>query len=184
MIIFSNDPGSKNYGFSLLKLNGIKVSIIKNGLLNNPLSDLISDVQGDYSAYLKEIKRLISGHQIEALCCERYVTRIRGKTIECVNIMIGGLIYIAVSKRIPVKLYNSATWKNAVKKVFDLESFYKMCEPLPDHICDSVFIGIYTLSKMKSNPKILTQFSNKTLLFKLAKNIKASTQWEKKSRKK
>lgn len=147
------DPGSSNYGFSIVEMKlypgkNAVFKVLTNGLVENRVNalnraDLFED---QVKSHLREMKGYIEEYNVDCIIIERYMTRgIKGSTIEFVNVMIGALSVVAFAKKLKVKTLPASQWKNELKRRGeDLKSRYKQVLTTP-HQLDSVLMGIYGL---------------------------------------
>jgi len=154
--ILSCDPGSKNFGWSVLsgKLeNGrITFKIKANGMCPCPVSQVKGSkaLQEDCAAFQDWFESIVTEYNIDAVCAERFMARgLLGALGEYVGIMMG--IMIASLRRLgnkPMKIFPAATWKNAVKRNTNDKEFltqmYKDACVVP-HQLDAALIGVWTL---------------------------------------
>lgn len=154
MRILSLDPGSVNFGLSILsvkhgklKIEGSKtvIHLVKN--MKDPLSQ--------YLAFKKELKALGSFDMVVA---ERFQARgNKGPTIECITLMLGALLELYPGKTV---FLTASTWKNRVNRVFDLKEYYEdlkaeqvAVRPISNrktvHELDSSLMGLYAYYREK-----------------------------------
>ena len=75
-------------------------------------------------------------HGVDFILAERYMSRGRnGATIEYVNQMLGALEYASPYE---VTQISASTWKNRLKRIFDLKQFYKECYRVEPHEIDAI----------------------------------------------
>lgn len=169
--VLSMDPGTGNFGFTVFKVkqvnDGIKFSIKGTGLVANTIKELKVHLQQQNRYFLDEMQQVIDEYgPFSLMTAERYQTRgIKGTTIECINVMLGGLLCRADTD---FRLYPAVSWKAAAKKCFDLDALYeetKGQEKTP-HELDSFLIGIYRFS-LAAGIKPFEQFKDDDELDKL-----------------
>lgn len=143
------DPGSVNFGLSFLKISGTTYKVVRCGMLTKLMKDLKEDPYLDSKRFTSQITKILQKSKPTDVVAERYVARIRGATIESVNMMIG-LTMAAVGTRAKchMHIFMAATWKNCLNKIFSIEDFYKLCKPVPDHAVDATLIGLYYASRV------------------------------------
>lgn len=149
MIIFAHDPGTRNYGYSIVEGEAvsdtrIRFRVLENGLCPHTIITLKDHKQRrrEKNAYMDWIASMLEQYQPSAIIAERYMTRgISGPTIESVNMMLG----ILQSFNLRDKYIPAATWKNAVTRSgVELKEWYKFCRVAP-HPLDATLIGVYDL---------------------------------------
>lgn len=148
--LFSNDPGTANYGYAVVQTtkvkNKIRFQVLENGLCPSTVKNLkdVREHRQEVDAYMAWAQGIKDRYEPDAVCIERFMTRgIKGPTVECVNQMIGGL-EMGVFYGTPLKMMPAATWKNAVTRSgVDLNATYKVARVTP-HQLDACLIGIYT----------------------------------------
>lgn len=160
IVVFSCDPGTKNFACSLTEYtynkNKItKVKILGTCMLEETLQDLTNNVSGTLSLFRKRIRKMVKGKNVGAVCFERFQSRgLKGKTIEAIGFMLGQLAYV-FKKKDPVFILAS-TWKNRINRFegIKLNDVYKsymltrVASPKKDHELDAVLIGMYRIHKM------------------------------------
>lgn len=152
LIVMSHDPGSRNYGYGIVKatqLRGkrIKVQVLENGMCPVPINQLKSGrtLRRGLAAYKFWCQSLAAKYGIQFVVAERFMTRGgKGPTIESVNMMLGALMLGDV----PCKVLPAAQWKNALRRAdIDLSYWYKWAKVTP-HQLDACLIGIYICSML------------------------------------
>lgn len=117
-------------------------------MLTHRIKKLTGDeLKSDALKYRQRMLRLIKKSRPDHIVAERYVPRRQGLANENVNMMLGFILCELATTGIEVDLYLAATWKNRVKKIFDLDSYYALFPRLPDHEIDAAFIGMYVAEK-------------------------------------
>jgi Holliday junction resolvasome RuvABC endonuclease subunit len=157
MIVMSFDPGGKNFGYCVTKINkeDRKFKVLESGMIKFPIRDLKGDWTQEIINYEKELRRLVRKHKPEFFIAERYILRgvvTGGTTTEGISMMLGiaGLIL----KKLKCKLITAAIWKNAVNRAHGKDSlkknYYKqaktVCTP---HQLDAAMIGLYLMYDSK-----------------------------------
>lgn len=116
-LILGCDPGSRNFGISLVGLVKSKPVVYANSVLMNPVHTLV-DYNGATLQFLEELDRWMA-HGPAAIVAERFQTRGgMGPLIECVSVMLG--VFRCYDK--PVKLTIASTWKNKFNRRHDVGS--------------------------------------------------------------
>lgn len=146
MKIFAHDPGSVNYGFSVveaeMRRGKFRFRVLENGLVPTTLHMLKDNTirRAEKNAYMEWNRKMIGRWKPDAIFAERYMTRgISGPTIETVNMMLG----ILQSFNLPDRYVPAAVWKNAVtRNGIDLKGWYKFCRTTP-HALDAALIGVW-----------------------------------------
>ena len=139
------DPGSVNFGWSVIKIKNRKWSIVKCGMIRNTIKDLKGEeYEKSIDAFAVEFSWMLTKARPTHVFAERYTSRIRGTTIEAVNGMLGtaSILTRAYNRKTMLRLVMAANWKFRIKKIMDLESYYKTVG-VPDHVVDSCFLGLY-----------------------------------------
>ncbi len=139
------DPGSKNFGISLVGVRRGKPVVYANGVLNFPVNDLIN-FNGMADKFLNEIDDWMA-FKPDAIIGERFQSRggsSMGPLIEQVSVMLGLMHQYGV----PMKLTVASAWKNAFNRRFqtDLKEIYPTVSVQP-HQLDASLIAIYGLEK-------------------------------------
>ena len=145
-LILGLDPGSRNFGVSLVGVSRGKIKVYANSVLMNPINDLVNFPQTSAS-FLKEMDIWL-GYEPDGVIGERFQTRgIGGPLIEQVSIMLG-LINGAYNPPW-FKLTTASTWKNRLNRRFetDLKSLYPDVLVQP-HQLDATLIAIYGFEEM------------------------------------
>lgn len=169
--ILSMDPGTGNFGFTVftakLVNDKIRFNVQGTGLVANTIKELKVHLQKQNRYFLDEMQEVIDEYgPFSLMTAERYQTRgIKGTTIECINVMLGGLLYMADTD---FRLYPAVSWKAAAKKCFDLEELYEETkgQNKTPHELDSFLIGIYRFS-LAAGIKPFEQFKDEKQLDKL-----------------
>ena len=162
--VLSFDPGTANFGFSVVEYKDKGYRLVTCGLLKNPMKMIADHKQLKKQSILfsKEVKKLLTKNKIDSLCIERFQPRgiSKSTTIELVNMMIGMVVRILVReyKHISFSAYMPATWKNSVNKQKDLKELYKLCGVAP-HELDSSLMGVYHIERtLLQKPKQFLRF--------------------------
>jgi Holliday junction resolvasome RuvABC endonuclease subunit len=147
--LLSLDPGTKNYGYSVIEFDSTnKIRLKKAGRLFSTVHKLNQDLMGQIDRYSSAIHKLIDDHSVKLIIAERYMSRrMGGTTIECVNAMLGVLMEIASSRKLRLKLIPASQWKNEVERQRNgqLDELYAggKAEKITPHTIDAVMIGLY-----------------------------------------
>lgn len=156
VVIFAHDPGTKNYGYSLVKVcfgKKLKVEVLETGISPAAVYDLKTNDKTTpklrVSEFLKWVKKYKRKYKFDYIVAERFMTRggsSMGTTIECVGIMCGAMIATMDN----VQLVTAAQWKNIVNRTVDLKALYKnkeyyLGEP---HELDATLMAIYKAGQL------------------------------------
>lgn len=169
-IIFSSDPGTKNYAQAVVKASfskgKMKVTPIFADMLKAPLDYVQGDIRPALKMFLKElegIQRKVKVKAFDMEIMERFQTRNHrsGPAIEIISAMYGARAHLSL-KRTPGAAFiavMASQWKVAAKKMFDLDAWYETyCKPStkrkpnpkyigPPHVLDACLIGVYGAGK-------------------------------------
>lgn len=149
-VILACDPGSSNYGYSVLECDLAKghtpvVMIKRFGCLHNTVRDLKSNHRKQLRAYRDSLKDIVDSYGVTHIIAERYMSRrMGGVTIELVNIMIGAMLQQFLD--LSTKVMPASQWKNELKrKGIDLEEVYAEYKDkkITPHAIDASMIGCY-----------------------------------------
>lgn len=144
--ILALDPGTVNFGWSCLEYSRKRARVVRCGMLDGLVKDLVKPLEEDVVNYTKGIRKLIRNSRATVLVSERYSTRIRGTTGEAVNMMIGIAVreFLNIQPEGTIQVFMPMTWKAAVKKHLghEIPPFYKMCGIKP-HPVDACWVGTY-----------------------------------------
>jgi hypothetical protein len=136
------DPGTKNFGFSLVEHDTIKWRILECGMMENTLYDFGDDFKNQINWFIDEIGPMLS--KADHVVMERYQPRFKAAQIEYINCMIGIVAMLHKSTRI----VTAASWKN--KLPFKLKDLY---DKKTDHVLDATLMAM-----LDSGYKIDKQF--------------------------
>lgn len=180
--ILSFDPGPVNMGWAVIRgTRKRQTRVVASGKLFSPFRNLTcspQEMRQQFNDFKGELEGLIELFDINAICCERFMSRgLKGPTIELVNFMLGIIVGTALKPAItPVrkkfKFVIPAQWKNEWNKHNDLKAFYKTTNTEP-HQVDAVGIGLYCAADWYNKP-----FYEDINFNKLAKDI-SNTNWSK-----
>ena len=147
--ILSLDPGTKNYGYSVIEFDSSpRIRLKKAGRLFSTVYRLNQNLMVQIAEYSAAIHRLIDEHSVRLIIAERYMSRrMGGTTIECVNAMLGVIMEICESRGVRLKLIPASQWKNEVERQTEglLPSLYQegKANKITPHTIDAVMIGLY-----------------------------------------
>ncbi len=156
MIVFSADPGSVNFAYTIQNIveaqGQIRVKFLGSGMLKAPVKDLTQDqAMIQLRHFAKQLRRIRKKYNPDVVCMERFQSRGNGgATIEHINMMLG-LVPI-VFKDAHVEFPTAAMWKNRTKPFFDLKAAYKgygltskakAYTGITEHQLDSALIGTW-----------------------------------------
>lgn len=112
MLIFSTDPGTKNFAASFTRIEKNKVEVLATGMFTDTIIDLTKNVTGQYDLFFDRFSKLVLRYGTPDVCCfERFQSRgNKGTLIECVNIMLGLMLH--VTRDYNPLIITAATWKN------------------------------------------------------------------------
>lgn len=149
--ILSLDPGTDNFGFAALAVERQAFRVVRCGMISETLKELKEpeQLQTDVRAYVKRMNWLIRKSKATIVGAERYVPRRQGISNESVNMMLGHLVASTSVSKISTSLFLAATWKLRLKKVLDIEALYAKVRPVPNHVVDAVFIGLFTAERLQ-----------------------------------
>ena len=125
MKILGLDPGTQNFAYSVLEIkarNGRAYpTVLEAGQYKDTNLQLRKD--SDINAQITVFKEQIAQHMDSILyddcrvIVERFQTRgWRGSGIEAIGIMIGCILFLTASLKIPVRVVTASSWKNRVGK--------------------------------------------------------------------
>lgn len=154
MRILSLDPGTTNYGLSVLNAGGGKLRLEGSKTVKHRVTSM-KDPLSQYKAYKKELRELGA---FDLVVAERFQARgNKGPTIECISVMLAALLEMYPGKTI---FLTASTWKNRVNRIFDLKDYYEDLKqaqvdvrPVSDrktvHELDSSLMGLYAYYREK-----------------------------------
>jgi hypothetical protein len=144
-LILACDPGSRNFGLSLVGVADGKVTVYANTVLMTPVNNLVNFNQAAQE-FLAEIDHWMQ-FKPNAIIAERFQTRGNGgPLIEMVSSMLG--LMKGKYSNLPMKLTVASAWKNKFNRRFDadLKEIYPTVAVQP-HQLDATLIGIYGLEQ-------------------------------------
>lgn len=150
LVVMAHDPGTSNYGYSVVRAelaprNRVKITILENGLCPELVKVLKSGstLRAALLAYKKWYTQIIKTYGVQFLVAERFMTRGgKGPTIEAINMMLG----VLVCGDLPCKLMPASQWKNSVTRAgIELDDWYTWAKTTP-HQLDACLIGVYMAS--------------------------------------
>ena len=153
-IVLGLDPGSKNFAYSKIRCTYIRrnknvslgIEVLETGLCQYTVTGT-KQAKSELVAFMSEIAYLVEDTKTgcQTIGIEQYQTRGFGnKLIEIVNIMMGALLYRY--GYMDVGIFGAASWKNRIKKIFDLDYEYKVITCTP-HELDATYIAVYQAFK-------------------------------------
>jgi hypothetical protein len=156
MIVFSADPGTKNFACAITEHryeNGRMVSkILATGMIKDCIRTLNEDVYEELARFERELVRIRDYYKPDIAVFERFQSRgLKGTTIECINMMLA--ILIRVFRKCKPRLFLASTWKNRINKRADLKATYKEFKltskksPKTIHEFDATLIGFYAATR-------------------------------------
>ena len=152
LTIMAHDPGTSNYGFSVLRAtaaprNRIKVTVLLNGLCPERVKVLKSGSQLRESlhSFKAWYTKIVRKYKVQFVVAERFMTRGgKGPTIESINMMLG----VLVCGDLPCKVLPASQWKNSVRRAgIELDDWYTWAKVTP-HQLDACLIGTYMASTL------------------------------------
>lgn len=142
-LILGLDPGSRNFGISLVGIKNKRIIVYANSVMMNPVNNLINFIDSS-DLFLSELSNWLE-FQPDGIIAERFQTRGNGgPLIEMVSSMLG--LIRGSYPETPIKLTVASAWKNRFNRRFetDLKLIYPDIEVQP-HQLDATLIGIYGL---------------------------------------
>ena len=139
------DPGTVQFAYCVVKNN----KVVKATMLLNPIHKMTDNDL----LFIKEINEILDIYKPKEVIIERFlIRRFLTPTVETVSYMIGIIRIICLNKKIEFKKITASTWKNALKKHFDLKEFYinnwKLYK-LPPHPIDAMIINKFNINGLK-----------------------------------
>lgn len=171
--ILACDPGTRNFGIACVGVNGDKVDVIANALLEFPITEFTSGFLGQRRAFSQELRRWFKLYDPDVVIAERFQTRGNGgPTIELVSAM--NALLGVIDARLPVKYIPASQWKVAFNRRWgdaELKSMYADCLTTP-HPLDASLIGVYGLEyalrrELKYTPAKIIEMVEATSRMKL-----------------
>lgn len=166
MRILCLDPGTTNYGLSILNVDGKKLHLEGSKTVKNMVKDM-KDPLPKYLAYKKELKDLGA---FDLVVAERFQARgNKGPTVESISVMLAALLELYPKRTM---FLTASTWKNRVNRVFDLKAFYEdlkqaqvSVRPISErktiHELDSSLMGLYGWARA-TNSQYYTAFEKES----------------------
>lgn len=158
--VFSCDPGTRNYAAAmtrgrLMSDGSIKIKIIGTRILQSTFRDLKTSVSFSLKNFIGEIDSIVQKYgEPNEIIMERFQSRgMGGTTIECVNFMIGGIVY-HFQDEADVKLVTAAQWKNRANARVDYKNtpkaydLHRVITDKTEHELDAVMMGIYYIHQL------------------------------------
>lgn len=161
MTIFGHDPGSKNYGIAVIRIesnrfpskkdpvSGFGFSLLKVRKMKSCLTTLkdVKLARLELTAYTRELNALEEELDSDVHIAERYMSRrMGGSTIENVNMTLGVLRYHALQRGSGLRMIPASQWKNELKRRgILLDDWYKEAKTIgySAHELDAVLIALY-----------------------------------------
>ena len=144
-LVLGCDPGSKNFGISLVGIEDGVIRVYANSVMMYPVNNLV-DFNAAYTGFEKELKLWMSAKP-QGIVAERFQTRGNGgPLIEQVSAMLG--IMRGRYHATPMKLTIASTWKNRFNRRFgtDLKEIYPELDVQP-HQFDAALIGVFGIEE-------------------------------------
>lgn len=143
MVVLGLDPGTVNFGWSLVDSD---FNVLRCGLVQNTIRS-VKEAREQQKSFLAEMRGYAK--QAGSVVAERYQARsvggrsaVMGSLPEMVNLMLGGLIVHRDVELVPAMI-----WKAQVKKVLDLDRLYKVCRA-PAHVLDASMLACWRHHKL------------------------------------
>lgn len=147
---------------TIVNLTDTPAKLPKSKRRKNNKDERIPVLKDQFTEHYKTWEDIFDTYKpIKKVSVERFQTRgPKGSTIEAVTLMNGSVASICYQRKVEYSNYIAGTWKNSLNKYLKkfpikglkiekdqkpLEAIYKLNPKLPNHIIDSVFIGIYGL---------------------------------------
>lgn len=185
-IIFSLDPGVKNFGFCLTEIKKTNYRILECGMLKHTISNLKGEQKKQCIEMVLEINKILRRNLLnygglEKVVAERFMARgMRHTTGEMITFMLGALNLLFINPGL--ELVTASTWKNqanrhlpmlmnrikkrngwkTLEKPLDAVYIAARVEP---HVVDAAMIGVFCFNKAHGR----RPFENLTLKSKLKK---------------
>ena len=156
MRVLMLDPGSRNFGYSVLEIDGKGFRYLEIGQIEKTIVNLTANphvrkpkrrkkagqapqkIPKDgwpvdhplhvmLPRYYKTMSRLIKDYGIDEVVMERFQSRgLKGSTIEAVSIMVGILLGMLHRMKIKSRLVTAGQWKNQINRHINLDNTYKI----------------------------------------------------------
>jgi len=142
-LVLGCDPGSTNFGISLVGVSRGQVKVYANSVLMHPVNDLVNFVTSS-DKFLLEISYWMRCKP-SGITGERFQTRGNGgPLIEQVSAMLG--LLRGRYPKVPIKLTIASAWKNRFNRRHscDLKEIYPTVGVQP-HQLDATLIGVFGL---------------------------------------
>jgi hypothetical protein len=160
--ILSLDPGSRNFGISVVGVKDGVIDVVANSMFTNPITSLVDRHKTQRQVFLDELDLWLNLYKPNAVIAERFQSRGgMGPLIELVSTMNAIIGMRALD--LPCKFITAATWKNQWHRRFTtpLDYMYKVCRTAP-HPLDATLIGCYGLEvalqrELKYGPRSLVR---------------------------
>jgi hypothetical protein len=153
-VVLGLDPGSKNFAYSKIRCTYIRrdknvslsIEVLETGICKYTVTGT-KQAKSELVSFMSEIAYLVEDVKVpcQTIGIEQYQTRGFGnKLIEIINIMVGALLYHY--GHMDVNIFAASSWKNRIKKIFDLDLEYKRITCTP-HELDATYIAVYQAFK-------------------------------------
>ena len=170
-VVFANDPGTRNYGYAVLRVTVTKskqkkptkspitlhIEPLEHGINCTVLDDLRTGkaIRQQLNGYLEFVQRIQTQYSPTVFGAERFMVRraSSGVTTEYVAFMLGAAVHQLLPSMKSVRLLSASTWKNAFNRRTNgaLEAIYAKAEELAapkkfgltPHQIDAYLIGVY-----------------------------------------
>lgn len=160
IVVLSCDPGTRNYATALTKGRlmsdgSVKIKIIGTSVLSSTFRDLKTSVSFSLKNFIAEIDAIVDQYgNPNEIIMERFQSRgMGGTTIECVNFMIGSMVY-HFQDEADVRLVTAAQWKNRANARVDYKNtpkaynLHRVITNKTEHELDAVMMGIYYIHQL------------------------------------
>lgn len=147
--VLAIDPGTTNCAWAVIEVNKTTIKILASGQIIDTIKKIHENVfiNKEVDNFYTEVFSIMEEYLVDTIIFERFMARgLKGTTIELVNIMLGIISGIIISRNIHwkhrLRAITPAEWKNSWNKSGNLLHFYKKVECSP-HQVDAIGIGIY-----------------------------------------
>lgn len=153
LVILAGDPGTKNFGLSVIKYKNGDLDypeILFCNFFKSPIQELKNETFNiQLLALNAEIQAIIEEFKPNFIVLERFQGRgIRGSLAEKVSMSVMGIAEMGNLSNIKTRLITASQWKNffnknKFRKLVDVYSHAKSLYKLEPHLIDATFIGMY-----------------------------------------
>lgn len=170
MLILGLDPGTKNFAYSIIKVDSLDYDFLKEEYLELPdiqetgmLKETYEFCKADTMqrdlllSAVKEVSNLVKQKNIDVIGFERWMAR-PGQPVpgwvERLNYTLGALFY---STKIPIYHVQPSAWKVTIKRRYGIESTKTLFGGKigTEHEADASLIAVYVHQKyLKTKPKV------------------------------